>query len=111
MKRELPDIINACDDTEKAMIIRLINEKLKQEPKSETCWTILNADEENLLMNNDIDRLKLLFHNMKAEDIDAKADIFFVRMLSLNDDIRAYIESLPKGNSLTKAIERKMRKQ
>ena len=54
MKRELPDIINACDDTEKAMIIRLINEKLKQEPKSETCWTILNADEENLLMNNDI---------------------------------------------------------
>lgn len=111
MKRELPDIINACDDTEKAMIIRLINEKLKQEPKSETCWTILNADEENLLMNNDIDRLRLLFHNMKAEDIDAKADIFFVRMLSLNDDIRAYIESLPKGNSLTKAIERKMRKQ
>ena len=111
MKRELPDIINACDDTEKAMIIRLINEKLKQEPKSETCWTILNADEENLLMSNDIDRLRLLFHNMKAEDIDAKADIFFVRMLSLNDDIRAYIESLPKGNSLTKAIERKMRKQ
>ena len=111
MKRELPDIINACDDTEKAMIIRLINEKLKQEPKSETCWTILNADEENLLMNDDIDRLRLLFHNMKAEDIDAKADIFFVRMLSLNDDIRAYIESLPKGNSLTKAIERKMRKQ
>ena len=111
MKRELPDIINACDDTEKVMITRLINEKLKQDPKSETCWTILNADEENLLMNNDIDRLRLLFHNMKVEDIDAKADIFFVRMLSLNDDIRTYIESLPKGNSLTKAIERKMRKQ
>lgn len=111
MKRELPDIINACDDTEKAMIIRLINEKLKQDPKSETCWTILNADEENLLMNNDIDRLMLLFHNIKAEDIDAKAYIFFVRMLSLNDDIRAYIESLPKGIYLTKAIERKMRKQ
>lgn len=54
----------------------------------------------------------LLFHNMKVEDIDAKADIFFVRMLSLNDDdIRAYIESLPKGNSLTKSIERKMKKQ
>lgn len=111
MKRELPGIINAYDDTEKVMIIRLINEKLKQDPKSETCWTILNADEENLLMNNDIDRLRLLFHNMKVEDIDAKADIFFVRMLSLNDDIRAYIESLPKGNYLTKAIEQKMRKQ
>lgn len=62
-------------------------------------------------MNNDIDRLRLLFHNMKVENIDAKADIFFVRMLSLNDDdIRAYIGSLPKGNSLTKSIERKMRK-
>lgn len=62
MKRELPGIINAYDDTEKVMIIRLINEKLKQDPKSETCWTILNADEENLLMNNDIDRLTQIGH-------------------------------------------------
>lgn len=28
MKRELPEIINACEDSEKEMIIRLINEKL-----------------------------------------------------------------------------------
>lgn len=111
MKRELPNIINACDDSEKDMIIRLINEKLKQDPKSETCWTILNSDEGNLLINSNIDRLKLLFHNMKTEDIDAKADVFFVRILPLTDDIRTYIESLPKGISLTKAIERKLRKQ
>jgi len=111
MKRELPGIISACDDSEKDMIIRLINEKLKQDPKSETCWTILNSDEGNLLINSDIDRLKLLFHNMKTEDIDAKADVFFVRILPLTDDIRTYIESLPKGISLTKAIERKLRKQ
>lgn len=48
---------------------------------------------------------------MKTEDIDAKADVFFVRILPLTDDIRTYIESLPKGISLTKAIERKLRKQ
>jgi hypothetical protein len=48
---------------------------------------------------------------MKTENIDAKADVFFVRMLPLTDDIRTYIELLPKGNSLTKAIERKIRKQ
>ena len=89
MKRELPGIINAC----------------------ETCWTILNSDDGNLLINSNIDRLKLLFHNMKTENIDAKADVFFVRMLPLTDDIRTYIETLPKGNSLTKAIERKIRKQ
>ncbi len=32
MKRELPEIINACEDSEKEMIIRLINEKLRQDP-------------------------------------------------------------------------------
>ncbi len=111
MKRELPGIINACDDSEKDMIIRLINERLRQDPKSETCWRILNSDDGNLLINSNIDRLKLLFHNMKTENIDAKADVFFVRMLPLTDDIRTYIETLPKGNSLTKAIERKIRKQ
>lgn len=111
MKRELPGIINACDDSEKDMIIRLIKERLRQDPKSETCWTILNSDDGNLLINSNIDRLKLLFHNMKTENIDAKADVFFVRMLPLTDDIRTYIETLPKGNSLTKAIERKIRKQ
>lgn len=72
---------------------------------------MLNTDEQNLLMNSDIDRLRLLFHNVKTEDIGAKADVFFARMLSLTDDIRAYIDSLPKVNSLTKAIERKIRKQ
>lgn len=111
MKQKLPDIINACDDTEKVMIVRLINEKLKRNPKSETCWMMLNTDEQNLLMNSDIDRLRLLFHNVKTEDIGAKADVFFARMLSLTDDIRAYIDSLPKVNSLTKAIERIIRKQ
>lgn len=111
MKQKLPDIINACDDTEKVMIVRLINEKLKRNPKSETCWMMLNTDEQNLLMNSDIDRLRLLFHNVKTEYIGAKADVFFARMLSLTDDIRAYIDSLPKVNSLTKAIERKIRKQ
>ena len=58
MKQKLPDIINACDDTEKVMIVRLINEKLKRNPKSETCWMMLNTDEQNLLMNSDIDRLR-----------------------------------------------------
>lgn len=111
MKQKLPDIINACDDTEKVMIVRLINEELKRNPKSETCWMMLNTDEQNLLMNSDIDRLRLLFHNVKTEDIGAKADVFFARMLSLTDDIRAYIDSLPKVNTLTKAIERKIRKQ
>lgn len=57
MKRELPGIINACDDSEKDMIIRLINERLRQDPKSETCWTILNSDDGNLLINSNIDRL------------------------------------------------------
>ena len=74
------------------------------------CWRILNCDENNLLFGDKIDRLKLLFSNIKTEDIDTKADIFFVRMLSLSNEIHNYINSLPKANPLTKAIERKIQK-
>ncbi|UKI46181.1 MAG: hypothetical protein L6V92_12675 [Phocaeicola vulgatus] len=35
MKRDLPGIINACDDSEKDMIIHLINDNLRKDPKSE----------------------------------------------------------------------------
>lgn len=110
MKRELPGIMNACDDSEKEMIIRLINEKLKQDPRSETCWMILNSDENYLLIGNELDRLKLLFHNIKTENIDTQAAVFFARMSSLSDDIRSYMDSLPKNGPLTKAIERKVQK-
>ena len=64
----------------------------------------------NLLFGDKIDRLKLLFSNIKTEDIDTKADIFFVRMLPLSNEIHNYINSLPKANPLTKAIERKIQK-
>lgn len=110
MKRDLPGIINACDDSEKDMIIHLINDNLRKDPKSENCWGILNCDENNLLFGDKIDRLKLLFSNIKTEDIDTKADIFFVRMLPLSNEIHNYINSLPKANPLTKAIERKIQK-
>ncbi|MCM1923080.1 hypothetical protein NCY84_04865, partial [Phocaeicola vulgatus] len=73
-----------CDDSEKDMIIHLINDNLRKDPKSENCWRILNCDENNLLFGDKIDRLKLLFSNIKTEDIDTKADIFFVRMLPLS---------------------------
>lgn len=110
MKRELPDIMNACDDSEKEMIIRLTNEKLRQNPKSETCWMILNSDEGNLLTGNELDRLKLLFNDIKTEEIDTKAAVFFARMSPLSEEIHNYMDSLPKNRPLTKAIERKVQK-
>lgn len=110
MKRELPDIMNACDDSEKEMIIRLTNEKLRQNPKSETCWMILNSDEGNLLIGNELDRLKLLFNDIKTEEIDTKAAVFFARMSPLSEEIHNYMDSLPKNRPLTKAIERKVQK-
>lgn len=110
MKRELPDIMNACDDSEKEMMIRLTNEKLRQDPKSETCWMILNSDEGNLLIGNELDRLKLLFNDIKTEEIDTKAAVFFARMSPLSEEIHNYMDSLPKNRPLTKAIERKVQK-
>ena len=94
MKRDLQGIIDG----------------LRKDPKSENCWRILNCDENNLLLSDKIDRLKLLFSNIKTEDIDTKADIFFIRMLSLSDEMHNYIDGLPKARPLTKAIERKMQK-
>ena len=91
MKRGLPGIINACDDSEKDMIIHLINDNLRKDPKSENCWRILNCDENNLLLSNNIDRIKLLFSNIRTENIDAKADVFFVRMQASSEEIRNYI--------------------
>lgn len=60
MKRDLPGIINACDDSEKDMIVRLINDNLRKDPKSENCWRIMNCDENNLLISDKIDRLKII---------------------------------------------------
>lgn len=111
MKRELPGIINACDDSEKDMIIHLINDNLRNDPKSENCWRILNCDENNLLLSNNIDRIKLLFSNMRTENIDAKADVFFVRMQSSSEEIRNYIDTLPKAKPLSRAIERRNQRQ
>ena len=110
MKRDLQGIINACDDSEIDMIVRLINDALRKDPKSENCWRIMNCAENNLLISDKIDRLKLLFSNIKTESIDTKADVFFVRMLKLNHETHDYIDSLPKATPLTKAIERKMQK-
>lgn len=111
MKRGLPGIIHACDDSEKDMIIHLINDNLRKDPKSENCWRILNCDENNLLLSNNIDRIKLLFSNIRTENIDAKADVFFVRMQSSSEEIRNYIDTLPKAKPLSKAIERRNQRQ
>lgn len=111
MKRGLPGIINACDDSEKDMIIHLINDNLREDPKSENCWRILNCDENNLLLSNNIDRIKLLFSNIRTENIDAKADVFFVRMQSSSEEIRNYIDTLPKAKPLSRAIERRNQRQ
>lgn len=111
MKRGLPGIINACDDSEKDMIIHLINDNLRKDPKSENCWRILNCDENNLLLSSNIDRIKLLFSNIRTENIDAKADVFFVRMQSSSEEIRNYIDTLPKAKPLSRAIERRNQRQ
>lgn len=111
MKRGLPGIINACDDSEKDMIIHLINDNLRKDPKSENCWRILNCDENNLLLSNNIDRIKLLFSNIRTENIDAKADVFFVRMQASSEEIRNYIDTLPKEKPLSRAIERRNQRQ
>lgn len=111
MKRGLPGIISACDDSEKDMIIHLINDNLRKDPKSENCWRILNCDENNLLLSNNIDRIKLLFSNIRTENIDAKADVFFVRMQSSSEEIRNYIDTLPKAKPLSRAIERRNQRQ
>ncbi len=110
MKRDLPNIVSDCDDSEKEMIIRLINEKLRSNPRSATCWLLLNGDEKNLLIGNSIERLKLLLHNIKTDNIDPQAASFFAMMLAIDGEIHDYVVSIPIAIPLKRAIEKKKNK-
>lgn len=102
-------MLKDCDDSEKEMLIRLINEKLCTNSEAIDCWRILVGDENNLLVDNNVDRLKLLFHHVKTDKVDPQAAPFFTAMLSIEGEIHDYIESLPKGGPLMKAIKVKQK--
>lgn len=107
MKKDLPNMIQNCEESEKDMIVHLINNSLKKDPKSENCWRILHCDESNLLIGDNIDRLKLLFSNVKTEEIGTDANSFFARMKKINDKFYTFVANIPKSANLEKAIERK----
>lgn len=107
MKKELPKMIQNCEESEKDMIVHLINNSLKKDPKSENCWRILHCDESNLLIGDNIDRLKLLVSNVKTEEIGTDANSFFARMKKINDEFYTFVANIPKSANLEKAIERK----
>ena len=109
IRKELPNMLKDCDDSEKEMLIRLINEKLCSNSEAIDCWRILVGDENNLLVDNNVDRLKLLFHHVKTDKVDPQAAPFFTAMLSIEGEIHDYIESLPKGGPLMKAIKVKQK--
>lgn len=107
MKKELPNMIQNCEESEKDMIVHLINNNLKKDPKSENCWRILYCDESNLLIGDNIDRLKLLFSNVRTEEIGTDANSFFARMKKINEEFYKFVANIPKSANLEKAIERK----
>ncbi len=109
--KELPDSIKGFDDGEKDMIVYLINEKLRQQPDVPDCWRILNSDESNLLLEKNIDRLKLLFDNVKTAAIDPQAATFFVRMLNEDGEVRQYMKTLSISKALSNSINLKLKKK
>lgn len=107
IKKRLPDVINKMEDNEIDMLIMLINQSLKSNPSDKNSWIILNGDEDNLLINNQIDRMKALFEGIAINNIDSLADSFFVRTKKLGDNFSDYINHLNLNSKLTKAISRK----
>lgn len=107
IKKRLPDVITKMEDNEIDMLIMLINQSLKSNPSDKNTWIILNGDEENLLINKQIDRMKVLFDGIAINEIDCQADSFFVRTKKLGDDFFDYINNLNLNSKLKKAISHK----
>lgn len=107
IKKRLPDVITKMEDNEIDMLIMLINQSLKSNPSDKNTWIILNGDEENLLINKQIDRMKVLFDGIAINEIDSQADSFFARTKKLGDDFFDYINNLNLNSKLKKAISHK----
>ena len=107
IKKRLPDVITKMEDNEIDMLIMLINQSLKSNPSDKNTWIILNGDEENLLINKRIDRMKVLFDGIAINEIDSQADSFFARTKKLGDDFFDYINNLNLNSKLKKAISHK----
>lgn len=107
IKKRLPDVITKMEDNEIDMLIMLINQSLKSNPSDKNTWIILNGDEENLLINKQIDRMKVLFDGIAINEIDSQADSFFTRTKKLGDDFFDYINNLNLNSKLKKAISHK----
>lgn len=110
MTKRLPKLVESLESDEQHMLIYLINNKLRTEPDSSDCWRILNADKDNLIIQNDIDRLNLLLENVATDQISPQADTFFTMMLSIEGAIKNKVQTLPKAKKLDIAINRKLAK-
>jgi hypothetical protein len=66
-------------DNDRDMLVYLLNDKLRKDAGDPQIWKILTSDEENLLFRDNVDRFKLLFGDVKIEEITPMASTFLRR--------------------------------
>lgn len=106
MKRRLPESVSTLSDEEKEMLIMLLNRELSSNPASGNCWRILNNDEGNLIIESNMDRIMSLLDHVNTEKIDPQASTFILRMKTVSEEIRLFIEGLNFSTQLINAIAR-----
>lgn len=109
-RKHLKDCLNEelggdkFSDDEKRMLILLLNRSIRKNPKNAQSWKILNADEDNHLIGNDINKLSNLFENVVSEEIPPSASSFFKRMSAMAE-FGEFMRKLPISQQLTNALK------
>lgn len=89
------------------LLTYVINSYLRKNPTDQQVWKILSSDEDNLLIKENVDRLKLLFSDVKVNEIPPVASIFFKRMSDIKILHNYYVELSSNFKvELKKAINR-----
>lgn len=104
VKKELPDIIHSLDSDELEMLIMLMNRTLLSTPTSETIWTMLSQSVSDEIFDGDLERVKLLFDNVKTEQFDPQVALFLKRAADKGDKWSDYINTIPLADKVKRAM-------
>lgn len=104
VKKDLPDIIHSLDGDEVEMLIMLMNGTLLSSPTSETLWTMLSQPVSDGIFGESVERLKLLFDNVKTEQFEPQSALFLKRVADKGGEWSEFINAISLSDRVKKAM-------
>lgn len=105
IKPQIDSSVLKLTSEEKDMFVMLMNSDLRQNISDKKVWWILQADEKNIIFEDNFDRLQLLFNKLVINNIQPIAHIFIKRAMTFSDICKKYIESLPFNDKVKNALK------